>query len=93
MLSYSGVAYWRENPPEPVAFYDEWKRNQPTCSVERAVRERYPDDGDQRMALSNAFVASHPTIRRQLEDSGVGSDPALVLALADRAYNLRPKRK
>ena len=57
------------------------------------VREKYPDDGDDRLKRVSSFVESFPGVRKQLEASGMGSDPALVIALADRAYSQRPRRK
>lgn len=74
-------------PPDPATL-NEW-----ATTARQRVRERYPEDGDQRMALAKDFIDSHPAVRKQLDASGISSDPGLVLALADYAYNLRPKRK
>jgi hypothetical protein len=76
-----------QRPPDDPTF-NEWQ-----TESRRGVRERYPDDGDKRTQLANEYVASYPTVAKQMTDSGMGSRPELFLALVDRAYALRPKRK
>jgi len=76
-----------QRPPDNPTF------NQWQTESRQHLREKYPDDADERMEKVKAYVNSHPTIRKQLEDSGMGSHPDVILALAERANNLRPRRK
>ncbi|MDQ6769844.1 MAG: hypothetical protein M3Z54_07650 [Gemmatimonadota bacterium] len=59
----------------------------------RQLREKWGDDADRRMEKVKEFVNSHPTLAKQLNDSGVGSHPEFMRALVERANNLRPRRK
>jgi hypothetical protein len=56
------------------------------------LRQRYPD-ADERMKRAGEYLASFPALKKQLEESGMASHKDVVLELADRAYQLRPRRK
>ncbi len=61
-----------------------------TIDARRELRERYgPADADRRLAAAAQFIKARPELASRLTASGVGSHPRLVLALAERANNLR----
>jgi hypothetical protein len=76
-----------QRPPDDPTF------NQWQTETRKQLREKYSDDADRRIEAVKSYVNSHPTIRKQLEDSGMGSHPDVILALAERANHLRPRRK
>jgi len=57
------------------------------------LRERYGDDADKKMEAVNKYVTAHPTLAKQLNESGTGSHPDVVLRLAERADRLRAGKK
>jgi hypothetical protein len=80
------IVAFLERPPDDPTF-GQWQ----TESRQR-LREKFPD-ADTRMEAVKQYVNAHPAIRKQLEDSGMGSHPDVILALAARANNLRSRRK
>lgn len=69
--------------------HDQWQ-----TESRRLFRERYGDkDGDRRLQAISKYVSSFPAFRKWLEDSGMGSNPKFLMTLAERAYDLRPRRK
>lgn len=75
--------------PADAATVQEWNQE-----ARRIVREQYGfAEGDRRLKLARDFIAARPALAKRLTETGVGSFPALVVALAENAHNLRPPRK
>lgn len=74
--------------PASEAIEKEW-----ATESRRLVREKYGEDGVRRLAAVKQFVNSYSALDQQVNASGVGSHPTFVLAMVDRANNLRPRRK
>lgn len=49
------------------------------------------DEGQQRIKIVKEFIANRPGLKKLLAESGLGSHPDIVLALAERSEELRMK--
>lgn len=84
---HSIMVHHLTNPVEDGTF-DEWQ-----TESRRLLREQYgAADADRRLNAVRAFVDARPTLKGKLNQSGVGSHPRLVLALAERVQYLKPPR-
>jgi hypothetical protein len=55
----------------------------------RELREQYGDDAGRRLAAAQKFVAARPDLQRTLDETGLGSHPRVILALAEKANGMR----
>jgi len=55
----------------------------------RELRQRYGDDAGRRLEAAQKFVAARPDLKRTLDETGLGSHPRIVLALTEKADQLR----
>lgn len=83
---HSQITHHLLEPPDD-ATVQQW-----TIESRRLLREKYgTEDAERRMAKVRAFVAEHPKIKQQLDKSGFGSHPELVLRLAEGVHRFRTK--
>lgn len=62
----------------------EWSRE-----ARKQLRERYGNDADSRLAAAKEYLASKPSLKKMLAETGLGSKPEVVLMFAARAHLLR----
>jgi hypothetical protein len=77
---------------------DEDTEQEWTVQTRRQLRERYGDDAPKRLEKVREFVSKRPALEKLLTETGLGSHPDVVLALAENANQLRlqprpPKKK
>ena len=68
---------------------DEETRDAQERESRQEIRERYGDDRPRPIERANQFLKAHPTLDESLTRSGMVSHPSVVLALAERAKDLR----
>lgn len=73
--------------PASAQVRDEW-----ATQTRRELRTVYGSGADARLAQARTYIKQHPEIARQLEASGIGSHPNVVMALVKRAQDLRVKK-
>lgn len=78
------VHYLKEPPTEEQK--REW-----ASETRRILRERFGEDSERRIEATRAYLAAHPTLEQQLNQSGVGAHPEVVVPLASNSHNLRAK--
>lgn len=80
------VRYYAKPPDQETV--DQW-----TVEARRELRTRFGDDAPRRLKAVQDFIAARPALRKQLNQTGVGSHPDFIVKLAEQAYHLRPPRK
>ena len=82
----SNLLHYLNNPA------DDATRQQWTTESRQRMRQQYGEEGaEQRMAVAREFIAARPDLREMLNESGYGSHPDVVLAIAAEAHRLRVK--